>query len=1047
MKRSAGLLIVILVTVFVGLPAAFGEAPQAQAGTPVQVKVRITRVVELRCDEGAGEACPNDYYPKFEVDHQGLFDGEANGLCCAHPTGDPPEFTTSNWFHEKTVDSDRSPVDINIQLWDQDDVTQDTAMDIAPGQDDDYLDLKFNLNTCTFEGDGLTTQQGAGVPTLLQGQTEGLRNDDNTDEARVYFTITTPPCIAQANNTDTDGDSLNNGWEVPDGGIDSNGDSTPEFKLNSDPTHRDLFVEIDYMACSAGGCVAGDTHSHAPAGGVKDDVVAAFRNSPVSNPDGTQGITLHWEQDEAIPDAVRIFTEQDGPGATDDRYDIRLGFPRGNPCQNGKFGTPTERSLLNCADVLAAKKKAFRYAVFAHSYLILTPARCTDAMDNDSDGSVDGSVNDGCPQDGSTPETVAQCANAVNDDPSDDGVVNDGCPAVGNPEQNSHPRSSGWGENGSKADGRASGGDDFFVTLGEWTPAGITDARGQRSAEASTFMHEFGHTLGLRHGGDTHDNCKPNYLSVMNYTLQFQTIDVSRPLDFTSAARGTALNQLVEGSLNENNGIGGPAGRLTVYGVNGNQRTAQANQTPIDWNEVNGNTETSATADINFISTIGGCATRSPNQTLNGFDDWQNIVYNFRDSAFFNDGAHGAGPLELTEEAVRLMANPPPDLHASKSVDKPSAIGGDTLNYTVTVTNLEPPKAVNVALNDVLPDNSTQTRALPDLDQGASNTQTFTYVVPCSTADGAVLKNRASVTGTNTLGFADVNLDNNSAEALTSVQAPKLTITKSAPASVNSGEAIAYTIAYQNNGSGGATNVTITDTLPGELYYSKALDLGTGPQPNAVTLNANGTRTLSWQVGSLAGNSGAQTIQYTARPSLLFLGGESLSNNARLTFTNANGCTYVPVTSSASTTINVVPPSQDPQGLGFWRNHPELEAAEILARIQATDVRFEGADGTSPDGALSLAEAQAVLVPGGNMDKVLEEQLLGTYFNLATRRINAGTLIQSRTAVRLGLTNVRDAALYAIGTLPLPVNSANRTRYSDATRVLDEINTNRSEVY
>jgi hypothetical protein len=52
---------------------------------------------------------------------------------------------------------------------------------------------------------------------------------------------------------------------------------------------------------------------------------------------------------------------------------------------------------------------------------------------------------------------------------------------------------------------------------------------------------------------------------------------------------------------------------------------------------------------------------------------------------------------------------------------------------------------------------------------------------------------------------------------------------------------------------------------------------------------------------------------------------------------------------------------------------------------RTTDSRFDGADGTGPDSALSLAEAQAVLVPGGNMDKVLEEQLLGTYFNLATR--------------------------------------------------------------
>ncbi len=32
-------------------------------------------------------------------------------------------------------------------------------------------------------------------------------------------------------------------------------------------------------------------------------------------------------------------------------------------------------------------------------------------------------------------------------------------------------------------------------------------------------MHELGHNLGLRHGGMDDLNCKPNYLSVMNYFL------------------------------------------------------------------------------------------------------------------------------------------------------------------------------------------------------------------------------------------------------------------------------------------------------------------------------------------------------------------------------------------------------------------------------------------------------------------------------------------------------------------------------------------------
>ena len=40
--------------------------------------------------------------------------------------------------------------------------------------------------------------------------------------------------------------------------------------------------------------------------------------------------------------------------------------------------------------------------------------------------------------------------------------------------------------------------------------------------QASTIMHEFGHNLGLRHGGDVSTNYKPNYNSIMNYLYQLE---------------------------------------------------------------------------------------------------------------------------------------------------------------------------------------------------------------------------------------------------------------------------------------------------------------------------------------------------------------------------------------------------------------------------------------------------------------------------------------------------------------------------------------------
>ncbi|MBJ6766026.1 hypothetical protein JGU66_35180 [Myxococcaceae bacterium JPH2] len=62
---------------------------------------------------------------------------------------------------------------------------------------------------------------------------------------------------------------------------------------------------------------------------------------------------------------------------------------------------------------------------------------------------------------------------------------------------------------------------DFVVTLG--FVGGVTDL-----ALAGTLMHELGHNIGLRHGGNDDSNYKPNYLSIMNYEYQFYGFVIDR---------------------------------------------------------------------------------------------------------------------------------------------------------------------------------------------------------------------------------------------------------------------------------------------------------------------------------------------------------------------------------------------------------------------------------------------------------------------------------------------------------------------------------------
>jgi uncharacterized repeat protein (TIGR01451 family) len=1034
-------LLALPLALLIGL--AFPGSQPASATHSIPLTVTITREIAIGGDledlRGG-----NDLYAGVEIN--GVLTAGNSFVLHTHGEDDvSPFWTFTNPSVPVANDAAPGSIPVSIEAWEHDDCetpfcdntgvfeSNDDKGDVDPGADDE-ANLILDLATGAWSGE----------TTGSCSQGEGGSGEDSK-AVRICWDI----CI-NCSVGDTDGDFLLDGWESR--GADTDGAPGIEVDLptmGANPQRKDLFLEID--------CLVAANHSHCPLPAVGpvvspiQSVVQSFANAPVNNVDGSTGIQLHV-------DIGNLYGQPALPAAGFGTNVPRTAAPAGSVTGNfGNFGgggnqIPEAGNLIVDWDGVGNPQPTnffslkgppgnnfnsqrdfiFRYAIFVHQ----TNAR---AASNDC--------------------TSGQAKGI----PGVNFMISLGGTNAGSPGPPPVPPAPCWGVD--------AGGNSV----------------GNQPQQAGTLMHEFGHVLGLCHGGQNDApgfqqcnlNNKPNYLSVMNYTFQScggaagtalfgvpaapapppigapGGCDYSR---FNLPVPGVGLN---ESSLDECQGIDNNA---LGFGARNWDRdtTADANgnglQDPGEPPRLEGVTNcqppniTSVTANINGdFNDANGNGNQDPGEgptfgTLNGWEDWNSLFYGFRTlENFQSSGAPSQNEPdpESIEEARAFMAplvRPHPVLDKTGPAD---AIPGDTLNYSLQVTNVGSGPALNSVLTDLKPDSTQATFDLGGVVLGSEVSRNVSFAVPCTTTDQTVLTNSATVTAIDMLGTTFSGSDS----VQTTVHTPVVTLSKTATASVNAGEAITYTISYQNTGSGGATNAVITDTLPAGVYYSKALDIGIGPQPNTVTLNANGTKTLTWLVGTLAGNSSVQTIQYTARPSLLFVGGESLSNSARLTFTNANGCTYAPVTASASTGVTVVPPSRDPQGLGFWRTHPELETAEILARIQATDVRFDGADGTSPDGALSLAEAQAVLVPGGNMDKVLEEQLIGTYFNLASRRINAGTLIESRTADRLNLNNIRDAALDAIGTLKLPVNSANRARFSDATRVLDEINNNRSEVY
>ena len=88
------------------------------------------------------------------------------------------------------------------------------------------------------------------------------------------------------------------------------------------------------------------------------------------------------------------------------------------------------------------------------------------------------------------------------------------------------------------------------------------DTVGSTKEQSGTFMHELGHNLGLRHGGETTTNGIPNYPSIMSYSRQTEE-HFSSPsehiLDFSKgefdSTRGTPISLMEAGGLDETIGL------------------------------------------------------------------------------------------------------------------------------------------------------------------------------------------------------------------------------------------------------------------------------------------------------------------------------------------------------------------------------------------------------------------------------------------------------------------------------------------------------------
>jgi hypothetical protein len=385
-----------------------------------------------------------------------------------------------------------------------------------------------------------------------------------TGVGTVFDCVSPVVAVLATNVKDSDEDGLIDIWESSTTPLpDPNGGTLPNLRaMGADPLVQDVYVELNFMT-TTGYHNAAQTvpaHSHLPDRAVLEAVAAVLRNAgprrSLSGGTISGPINIHWDvgalyqfglptatqcQTAWVPSCsiIRTSTGARGGEAVNETLGCRVDAEGNTTCGDGDFrnypgtvgwksgfnliknqplnfvvtdgGPSLEQQCLaspNCQRRFDRNRRnIFRYVLFAHALGLVR---------------VDADGNPILEQGATIPKNTS-------------GI----------------------------ADGGGVGGGDLMVTLGLWD-----NYKGSAFMNMTTLLHEFGHTVGLRHGGGppvllgsgewvAQPNCKSNYVSIMNY--MFQVSGLTAPLGGTTLDFSRqALSAINEGALTEN--LSGQAG-------------------------------------------------------------------------------------------------------------------------------------------------------------------------------------------------------------------------------------------------------------------------------------------------------------------------------------------------------------------------------------------------------------------------------------------------------------------------------------------------------
>ena len=233
------------------------------------------------------------------------------------------------------------------------------------------------------------------------------------------------------------------------------------------------------------------------------------------------------------------------------------------------------------------------------------------------------------------------------------------------------------------------------------------------------------------------------------------------------------------------------------------------------------------------------------------------------------------------------------DLRVSKTVSDPTPNVGDTITFTVTVTNNGPNVATGIELTDTFPtsgllldtagiapsqgsyDPGTGIWTIGTLQPNASVTLDLpaTVLIPAAGTIPSPQTNTAEITA---VVEPDPTPGNNKATATETPKYADLEVIKqTSNPTPNDGDTVTYTITLTNNGKDTATNVELTDTLPIPVTYQSVVTItpGTNFNPTGTpttggiwsvpSIDPGDVFTLEFQVIANAGNLSYNTISIT----------------------------------------------------------------------------------------------------------------------------------------------------------------------------------------